>query len=272
MSSTEPDVLAVVPTLGERLDTLQLALESLSEQDVPIRLLIVAPARSFEVLRPVVQESGGELVEDRGIGLSAAMNVGLSAARHERYYLWLNDDDLLRPRGVARLLDLFAQRPDASVAYGACDYLTPDGEVIGTSRAGSLAARILPWGPNLVPMPAALTRLDLARKVGAYDESNRYSMDLDLLLRLRKEGPLAATRETVAAFRWHPDSLTVANRRASVREAEQTKRRHLPPHLRPVSPMWSLPVRGATILAAKGVQRRADRVAAAAKQAAAGVH
>jgi hypothetical protein len=55
----------------------------------------------------------------------------------------------------------------------------------------------------------------------------------------------------------HPDSLTVANRRASSLEAEAVKRSHLPGALRPVSYLWSYPVRWASALAAKRVNAAA---------------
>lgn len=256
-------VVAIVPTLGQRLDTLEEALGSIATQRVRVRIVVVAP-REAPGLAEVVERWGGELVEDPGSGLSAAMNAGLRAAAGERWYLWLNDDDLLRPGGLAVLLELAQAHPDAPVVYGGCDYIDPQGRRFGANRAGRLAAFVLPWGPDLVPMPASLTSVEAARAAGGYDEALRYAMDFDLLLRLRRQGPFAATRQVVAAFRWHPTSLTVANRRASVREAEAVKRRYLPRMLRPVSWVWHLPVRAATFAAAWVVQRRAVRAGSAA--------
>ena len=106
------------------------------------------------------------------------------------------------------------------VAYGACTYIEDAGRTITVSRAGDLATRILGWGPDLVPQPASLTRLESLLAAGVYDESLRFAMDLDMFLRLKRLGPFLSTRREVAAFRWHADSLTVANRSLSLAESE----------------------------------------------------
>jgi hypothetical protein len=82
-------------------------------------------------------------------------------------------------------------------------------------------------------------------------------MDLDAFLTLRSHGTFRWTRDSVSAFRWHPDSLTVANRLHSSRESESVKRRHLPRALRPLSPLWAYPIRWASAVAALRVNARA---------------
>ena len=70
-------------------------------------------------------------------------------------------------------------------------------------------------------------------------------------------GPVQADQLLLAAFRWHPDSLTVANRLGSSREAESVKRRHLPRAIRPISGLWHRPIRWASAFAASRVNARA---------------
>ena len=120
---------------------------------------------------------------------------------------------------------------------------------------------LLPWGPDLIPHPGSIIRLDALRAIGLFDPSLKYAMDLDAFLSLRAHGRFLSTRTSVSAFRWHPDSLTVANREGSSREAREVKARHLPGWLRPVSPVWSIPVAWAAALAAGAVSRRARRLA-----------
>ena len=99
--------------------------------------------------------------------------------------------------------------------------------------------------------------LDALQKIGGFDPSLKYAMDLDAFLKLRKLGSFAWTRTPVSAFRWHPDSLTVANRLGSSREAESVKRRHLPRAIRPISGLWHRPIRWASAFAASRVNARA---------------
>ena len=263
MTAAPPSILVVVPTLGERPETLGESLASVqAQQGVTTRLVVVVPDAA-EDARRTAQEHGATVVSDPRRGLSAAVNAGIAARDGEEFYAWLGDDDLLTPGGLATLSAMLRQDPDAVVAYGACTYIDEQARIIGVSRAGSLAHRILWWGPDLVPQPASLTRLDALVSAGEYDESLRFAMDLDMFLRLKRRGTFVATRREVAAFRWHADSLTVSNRSLSLAESEKVKRRHLPERVRPLAAAWDVPVRWATRVAARQVSRRARRMAAA---------
>jgi hypothetical protein len=259
---SDGSVLVVLPTLGDRLTTLRETLESIEAQrrDVDLRLALVTPARAVEA-RELGARYGATLVEDPGTGISNAINAGVLAAESETYYAWMGDDDLFRPGGLGQLVGLLEADRGATVAFGGCDYIDPDGRVIGTSNVGRVARWLLPWGPDLIPHPGSIVRLDAMRSVGLFDPSLKYAMDLDMFLKLRPTGRYRATRTSVSAFRWHPDSLTVANRAASSAESEAVKRRHLPSVLRPVAPLWEAPVRWAAARAARGVSRRALRLA-----------
>jgi len=161
-----------------------------------------------------------------------------------------------------QLRDLLEANQDAVVSYGGCEYIDPQGRVIGTSRVGKAAQWLLPWGPDLIPHPGSMIRLKALHDIGLFDTSLKYVMDLDAFLKLRSRGRFVCTRRPVSAFRWHPHSLTVANRAAASAEAEAVKRRHLPLLLRPVSAAWHVPVKWAASIAASGVSRRALRLAA----------
>ena len=262
MTTRTPSVVVVVPTLGERVETLEESLASVrAQQGVDVHLVVVVPDEAVEA-RDIALRHGATLVSDPRRGLSAAVNVGVAANRGEEYYAWLGDDDLLVPDGLATLSRLLDEDPTSVVAYGACPYIDDRGRIVTVSRAGDLAAKILGWGPDLVPQPASLTRVAALVVAGEYDESLRFAMDLDMFLRLKRLGGFASTKQDVAAFRWHADSLTVANRGMSLAESEKVKRRYLPAPVRPFSPVWDVPVRVATRLAARQVNAKARRVAA----------
>jgi glycosyltransferase involved in cell wall biosynthesis len=259
---SRPSVVVVVPTLGERLGTLAESLASVrAQRGVRTRLVVVVPESATEA-RDIALQHQAVLVDDPRRGLSAAVNAGVAARTDEDYYAWLGDDDLLAEDGLATLSRLLEAHPRAVVSYGACAYIDEVGRTVTVSRAGDLASRIQPWGPNLVPQPASLTRVDALVAAGPYDESLRFAMDLDMFLRLRRLGTFASTRTQVASFRWHADSLTVANRGLSLAESERIKRRYLDARLRPLSPLWEVPVRLATRVAARQVNARAHRVSA----------
>lgn len=254
-------VLAVVPTLGERVDTLSAALSSVrSQEGVNVTLVVVVPQSATEARR-IAEAHGALVVDDPRKGLSAAVNVGIAKANQESYFSWIGDDDELRPGGLRTLVDLIEQE-SAVVAFGACDYMDGDNRVFAVSRAGDWATRVLAWGPDLIPQPASLTRLEDLRAVGPFDESLRFVMDLDMFLRLRRRGRFVSTPQTVASYRWHPDALTVANRGVSIAEAEAVKRRHLPLPLRPIAPLWQVPVRVGINVVSEQLSKRARAKAA----------
>lgn len=253
MSIKHSRVLIVIPTIGQRLDLLRQTLQSLVNQK-PEKpdIVVVCPKKKIEI-RKLAREFGAMLADDPG-SLSSALNAGFALAKpwHE-YGSWMGDDDLLRPGSLAITTSALDSNLQAVAAFGYCDYIDDKGKTLFTSRAGRHAPWLMRWGPNLVPLPGILYRLSAARKAGSYDNSLKYAMDLDMWLRLRKEGEFLNTRKTLGAFRWHPSSTTVANRRASLQEAEMIKRRYMPKYIRAVAPIWEGPVRFATHLAVRRV-------------------
>lgn len=255
-------VLVVLPTLGQRMATLRDALESVAAQrgEVDLRLVVVLPVSATDA-RTLALTFGADLVDDPKRGLAGAMNAGVEARSGEKFYVGLGDDDLLRPHGIKTLIDLATKRENSVVAYGACDYIDAESRIIGTNRVGRLASSVLSWGPNLIPHPGALIDLDALEKIGGFAENRPYTMDLDAFLRLKRVGRFVCTKESVSAFRWHADSLTVADRKTSAREALDVKRNHLSGPVRGISLVWLGPISLATLAAGEIVSWRARRLA-----------
>jgi len=260
VAAAPSDILVVLPTLGDRLELLERALQSIDTQrrDVSLTLVMVVPP-SKRAARKLGKKYGAVLVDDPAQGMSAAINLGLAQRTSEEFYIWIGDDDQFRPGGLRALLELLRAQPDAVVAYGACDYVDDSGVILWVSRAGNLARRIIGFGPNLIPHLAAMMRLDALRVVGGYDESLRFTMDLDVLLRLRARGPFVATTTVTSAFGWQPQSLTVENRSASAAEAREVKKRYLPAGLVWLEPLWAHPVAWASALAAHRISAQTSQ-------------
>lgn len=256
----QSSLLIVLPTLGDRLDSLRKALVSCAELDESLSatVVMVVPASALAA-RKLGQEFGVQIVDDLGMGMSAAMNGAIRARTTEDFYVWVGDDDELLAHGVSRLLDAIKQNQGAVVAFGDCEYVDNFGNSLGTNRTGRFAVRLMTWGPNLVPHPGTVIRLDALEAVGGFDEELRFAMDLDMFLKLRRMGKFAYLPVATARFGWHPDSATVANRYASSKESILVKKRHLPPGVRFVSWVWNYPVLVASRIAAWLVNGRGSR-------------
>jgi GT2 family glycosyltransferase len=251
-------LLVVLPTLGDRLEFLETTLRSCRDLAglVPTTVAMVVPTGAVQA-RALGSQYGAVLIDDPGSGMADAVNAGLGARTTEEFYVWVGDDDELVPQGVAALMEALGNRPSAVVAYGHCDYIDGTGSVIGRSKAGPLATALLPWGPNLIPHPGTIVRLDALEAVGGFDSRLSYALDLDVFLKLRRVGDFITAPTVSARFRWHADSATVADRSSSAREAIIVKNRHLPALLRPLSWIWNYPVAWASQVAAWAVTVRA---------------
>lgn len=248
----------MIPTLGQRIHYLERTLASITQQSAPADVVLVAPRDAAEA-RTLATRLGARVVDDPG-GLSAAINLGISQAEaHHEYVNWIGDDDTLTKGSLAAVSAALDRNTTASVAFGQCLYVDEDDSPLWVSQAGRAAPWILPWGPDLVPQPGMLVRRRAWDEVRGLDESLRFAMDLDLLLKLKRWGPLVSVPRIVSTFRWHVESLTVSDRTASLAESEAVKRRYLPRVALPLAPAWEAPVRWATRRAASQVNERAQQ-------------
>jgi len=253
-------VLIVVPTLGNRPEHLRDCLASIKRQSPEPQIIVVGP--DTPSVRSSADSVGAQWLVDPG-SQTRAINAGIASASQEiRYVNWLGDDDLLEPGSIDLTRTALENDPQATVSYGACRYIDESGKELWVSKAGPWASRILSWGPDLIPQPGMLVRLDAWHAVGGVDESFRFAFDLDLLLKLKRIGPLIDVGHIVSSFRWHADSLTVGDRDTNLTESERAKRASLSPRMRALCWMWERPVRAATRVAAWEVNRRAQRLGA----------
>jgi len=255
-----PSVMVVLPTLGERLDTMAIALDSCDRlrKLLHVTVCVVAPSGATGA-RELATHHGAQIVDDPGTGMAGAINAALHTRSVEDYYVWLGDDDALVPDGVAALVAAVEADASAVVAFGHCEYIDDEGRVFAKNTAGSWAKFLLSWGPNLIVHPGTVMSFDALERIGGFSAGLTYALDLDVFLRLRKIGTLVAVPVTASQFRWHQESLTVAGRGKSSREAMRVKSTHLPRSLRPLAPLWHWPVAWASALAATRVGRMASK-------------
>jgi GT2 family glycosyltransferase len=204
------------------------------------------------------------VVTDTGSGLPAAINFGIeSLPESVEYVNWLGDDDLLKPSSLISSISVLDQKQEVVMVFGACDYIDRHGDVIWENRSGRWAVPLLRFGPDLIPQPGALFRRSTFNSVGGLKTSLGWAFDFDLFIRFSKAGKLHYINQTLAQFRWHPESLSVEHRKKSVAEASQVRVSHLPAFLRPLSFIWEYPVRQATLIAGKRVTAKAQSKARA---------
>jgi GT2 family glycosyltransferase len=247
----------VVPTLGQRSDYLEECLSSIRSAG-NAHIVLVAPF-SFDSEHLRSKGLIDSQAADNGTGLPGAINEGIeSLPSFVEYINWLGDDDLLTPDSLLITEQFLDSSPDSVMAFGACDYIDSQGDVVWKNKSGQWAVPLLRFGPDLIPQPGALFRRAAFESVGGLRKDLGWAFDFDLFIRLSKVGKIRYIARTLAQFRWHPESLSVEHRKKSVTEANHVRVSHLPAVLRPISFLWEYPVQQATLVAGNSLTKRAQ--------------
>ena len=221
----------VVPTLFSRSDYLRQSLEAIQNAG-DAYVILMGP--SVESNSQDYKGLFDELLEEPKTGtLSEKLSLALSSfPEHIDLITWIGDDDLLAPGSLEILEKKFRNDADLSLVYGACDYIDSNGNKIGQNKSGPWALRFAKLGPFLAPQPGSLFRRHAFEAIGGLDSNLKLAFDFDLFLGLNDHGKARYTNKTLASFRWHEDSLSVAQRKTSVREASIVRQKHASAGLR----------------------------------------
>jgi GT2 family glycosyltransferase len=196
-------------------------------------------------------------VSDSGRGLAAAVNAGIASLPPSvKFVNWLGDDDVVSTDGLANLHAILTSNSDAVLAYGYCQYIDSADSPLFTVRVGRWAETLLRFGPQLISQPAILFRRNVFHQIGELDEKLGWAFDLDLILRLRRQGQFKQVTRIVASYRWHNEALTVGSRRESVDEASSVRLRYLSPMARKLSKLWEPIVKILVIFSASFISKR----------------
>lgn len=258
---SNPDVAIVVPTLATRIVYLEQALASIRDASIGhIHICIVGP--STPELTQVCERNGVEqFVNDPGKGLAHAINFAAGQLPSSiKIFNWLGDDDLLMPLSIDFSRSQLILDDRNSFVYGACDYIDQDGEILWTNKSGRYTKYLMRFGPQLIPQPGALMRKSAFDQIGGCNTRYKFAFDLDLFIKLSQIGHALYIPNTLAAFRWHSDSLSVGGRRSSVDEASAIRRDHLPSFLAPISFIWEPIIRNIIFFAGVRMTKQSKKI------------
>ena len=247
----------VVPTLGKRPEFLRQCLESIRSAGQAHVVLVAPPSVDLKSVFP--SNLFDQALVDPGTGLAEAINLGAQSLPASVHFInWLGDDDVLTEGSITTAARELEASTDAVMVFGSCDYIDASGEVVWKNKSGQWAVPLLRFGPDLIPQPGALFRRAAFIKAGMLKAKYEWAFDFDLFIELSKIGKLKFVDQTLAQFRWHPESLSVEFRKKSVREASQVRVSHLPKLVQPIALLWEYPVRQATLIAGKRVTSKAN--------------
>lgn len=222
-----PDISLVTCSYNQRR-FLEATLRSVVEQaGVQVEYIVVDGA-STDGSAALVESYGPRLsywVSEPDAGQSEALNKGLRRATAP-IVGWLCSDDVLLPGALARVVALFAERPDVDAIYGDALLIDADGHIVRPKREINFHPWLLRDDHNYIPQPAMFWRRDLHDKIGYLREDLHLTMDLELWLRFASEGfRVEHVPEFWAAMRCH-DSQKVFTQIRALRLENVSLRRH----------------------------------------------
>jgi glycosyltransferase involved in cell wall biosynthesis len=214
-----PFLTVITPVYnGERF--IESCLQSVISQNCPdVEHLIIdggSTDRTLEIIKSYIQWNPHlRLVSKRDHGQSDAMNRGITLARG-KVIGFLNCDDYYQPSVLSRILEIFQTLPAPSLLVGNCNILNDDERIIYLNKPSRLSlTNILIGGENnQFPFnPSAyFYHKSLHVKIGLYDESDHYTMDLDFIIRAVKTAHVQYVDETWGNFRYIRGTKTFESR------------------------------------------------------------
>lgn len=136
-------------------------------------------------------------------GQSQAINLGFTKASGE-IMAWLNSDDILLPGSLAYVTNYFNRHPKVDVVYGHRILIDENDQQIGRWMLPQHDDEVLSWA-DYIPQETMFWRRRIWDKAGGQiDESFRFAMDWDLLIRFREAGArFARLPRFLGGFRIH---------------------------------------------------------------------
>jgi len=243
-ANDETPLVTVCVVHHERPGLVHMAVDSVLAQDYPaIETILVddgsasADARAaLDDLEATLGAHGGRVIRQQNCYSGAARNRAAAAARGE-WLLFLDDDDLLFPDAISRLMRA-ARFAEADCVNATSVDFSGDGDP--RSDPASCGPPIRRLGPartwirvrNVIGGACFLIRQDVFRAAGGFPETNGPAIeDLELLNRLVLAGRhIAPLPDPVHYCRRHPASR-ITGRLDDRRQAETAQARALRPHL-----------------------------------------
>lgn len=237
---TSPRITVVTPVYNGA-DHLLATIRSVQHQTMSELELIVVDDGSVDGSADIVRGAAErdpriKLVEQPNAGLSAARNAGARHAHPQaEFLLFLDDDDLLRPRALELLADALRRVPDATAAHGSVAAVDADGSAVPLVRGEAAERRTIVdphrwWTSRRATRTLAdaepsrfeafgyvlfvytvgqvLLRRGRFAAIGDFDPMLRVAQDYDMWLRISARGAIEFVPAVVLDYRQTASSLS----------------------------------------------------------------
>jgi glycosyltransferase involved in cell wall biosynthesis len=141
-------------------------------------------------------------------GQSHALNKGFAKASGS-IMAWICADDIYLPGAFLRAAEFFHNNPDAEFLYGDGQLINEHSELIRNVNSGPVLDRNNFHNYNYVFSTTSFWKDSLWKRSGGYiDESNNWTMDWELFIRMNQKAELHYRPGRVSCLRHHSDTKT----------------------------------------------------------------
>lgn len=208
-----PPLISIVTTSFNQGGFIERTIKSVLDQRYPKLEYIIQDADSTDETGEILKrhrDSLAHVESRRDNGLAHGLNLGFQHASGE-ILAYLNSDDLLLPGALHSIARFFEEHPEVDVVYGHRVVIDEYDAEVGRWVLPPHDDDVLSWA-DFVPQETMFWRRRIwERAGGAIDESFRFAVDWDLLLRFREAGArVVRLPRFLGAFRVHPHQKTSA--------------------------------------------------------------
>ena len=209
VGKTWPRISVITPSFNQAA-FLERTLVSVLDQNYPNLEYIVIDGGSTDGSVEILKKYEDQLaywVSEKDRGQSHALNKGFERATGE-IVGWLNSDDLYCRGSLCHVGEWFLTHPQDEVHYGGLYLVDENDHITDAHWAAEPDVRYTYFVGMDVHQQSLFWRRDLMERVGVIDESFRFSMDLDFVLRLMLHGKVSRTTHYLGKFREHGAAKT----------------------------------------------------------------
>jgi glycosyltransferase involved in cell wall biosynthesis/uncharacterized coiled-coil protein SlyX len=202
--------LSIVTPSYNQADYLERTIQSVINQTYPNFEYVVQDGGSQDGSKEILEKYSDKLTywESRpDAGQAQAINLGFEKTTGE-IMAYLNSDDVYLPGAIQYVMNFFEKHPNVDVVYGHRIIINEEDQEIGIWVLPRHHRKTLYYA-DYVPQETLFWRRRIWDRVGGIDESFRFAMDWDLLLRFQDVGAnIVRLPRFLAAFRVHQSQKT----------------------------------------------------------------
>lgn len=215
MTSFQPLVTIITPSYNQG-QFIEATINSVLAQTYHNIEYIVIDALSTDNTASVIDKYRSRItcvIQEADNGQSDAIVKGFKLAKGDLVG-WINSDDLLYPDCVAKLVSSYEKNKNAVLFYDPdIDIISENGTLIKCMNVSVVSGAALLKQSNTLVQPGSFYSSSALKSINYFDTDLRYSMDLDLWLRLLKIGGCVSFGNgAVAAYReWDGTKTSTGN-------------------------------------------------------------